>query len=98
MANLDNLFYLKSLDNVALDPLVAELAKIRDSKSKINMENSTFKITDLVSGVAPVDGKASTIYSTYDGSLTTPGCNEVVHWINFITPLNISARQLALFR
>jgi len=91
-------FEIDSVDNVALNPLVDELAKIRDPKSKINMENSTFKISDLVSGVAPVGGAASTTYSTYDGSLTTPGCNEVVHWINFITPLKISARQLAMFR
>ena len=61
------------------------------------MENSAFKVSDLVAGVAPVGGAATT-YSTYDGSLTTPGCNEVVHWINFLTPLNISASQLAMFR
>ena len=62
------------------------------------MVNSSFKISDLVSGVAPVKGAGATIYSTYDGSLTTPGCNEVVHWINFLTPLHISVRQLAMLR
>ena len=62
------------------------------------MLDSSFKISDLVSGVAPVGGAPTTTYSTYDGSLTTPGCNEVVHWINFLTPLNISASQLAMFR
>ena len=77
---------------------MAELAEIRDPKSQIAMENSDFKISDLVSGVAPVGGAPTTTYSTYDGSLTTPGCNEVVHWINFLTPINISASQLAMFR
>ena len=77
---------------------MTELAEIRDPKSQIAMENSDFKISDLVSGVAPVGGAPTTTYSTYDGSLTTPGCNEVVHWINFLTPINISASQLAMFR
>ena len=91
-------FYFKSEDNAALTPLVSELAKITAPNSKVAMENSPFKISDLVGGVAPVDGLPATIYSTYDGSLTTPGCNEVVHWINFLTPIKISASQLAMFR
>jgi len=91
-------FQIDSADNDALTPLVTELAKITDPKSQIVMLNSGFKISDLVSGVAPVGGAPTTTYSTYDGSLTTPACNEVVHWINFLTPINISASQLAMFR
>jgi len=91
-------FQIASEDNEALSPLIDELDEIRLSESNISMLNSSFKISDLVSGVAPVGGAGATIYSTYDGSLTTPGCNEVVHWINFLTPLNISASQLAMFR
>jgi len=91
-------FQIDSEDNAALAPLVDELAQITEAKSKIGMLNSSFKISDLVAGVAPVEGASATIYSTYDGSLTTPGCNEVVHWINFLTPINISASQLAKFR
>jgi len=90
-------FQIDSEDNAALTPLVEELVKITDYSSKVAMENSAFKVSDLVAGVAPVGGAATT-YSTYDGSLTTPGCNEVVHWINFLTPLKISASQLAMFR
>ena len=78
--------------------MVTELAKITASDSSIAMLNSSFKISDLVSGVAPVGGATATTYSTYDGSLTTPGCNEVVHWINFLRPIKISASQLAMFR
>ena len=77
---------------------MTELAEIRDPKSQIAMENSDFKISDLVSGVAPVGGAPTTTYSTYDGSLTTPGCNEVVEWINFLTPLKISRAQLQQLR
>ena len=39
-----------------------------------------------------------TTFSTYPGSLTTPGCMQVVNWINFIKPLKISSAQLAKFR
>ena len=91
-------FDFKTEDNEALTPLIDELDEITASDSSTSMLNSSFKISDLVSGVAPVGGAGATIYSTYDGSLTTPGCNEVVHWINFLTPLNISASQLAMFR
>ena len=77
---------------------MTELARITEANSKIAMLNSSFRISDLVAGVAPVGGAPATTYSTYDGSLTTPGCNEVVHWINFLTPINISASQLAMFR
>merc|ERR1719412_309905 len=91
-------FQIDAADNAALTPLVTELAAITASDSSIAMLNSNFKISDLVSGVAPVGGAPATTYSTYDGSLTTPGCNEVVHWINFLTPIKISASQLAMFR
>ncbi|XP_069981618.1 carbonic anhydrase 1 isoform X2 [Penaeus vannamei] len=34
----------------------------------------------------------------YQGSLTTPTCNEVVTWILFQTPISLSSSQLAQFR
>ena len=37
-------------------------------------------------------------YFSYHGSLTTPGCNEVIHWVVFRTPLSIYKRQLRQFR
>ena len=57
------------------------------------------QLVDLLKPVAPIDGATrSSRYSTYEGSLTTPGCNEVVEWINFLTPLKISRAQLQQFR
>ena len=37
-------------------------------------------------------------YVNYAGSLTTPTCNEVVRWILFKQPIQISARQMEAFR
>jgi carbonic anhydrase len=51
-----------------------------------------------VAGVAPIGDGETSNYSSYSGSLTTPGCMEVVNWINFITPITISSNQLAQFR
>ena len=57
------------------------------------------QLVDLLKPVAPIDGAArSSKYSTYEGSLTTPGCYEVVEWNNFLTPLKVSKAQLAQFR
>ncbi|XP_015588446.1 carbonic anhydrase 2 [Cephus cinctus] len=51
----------------------------------------------LESFLAP---KPSTIenYFTYNGSLTTPPCSEVVIWIDFKDPFLLSHQQLAAFR
>ena len=37
-------------------------------------------------------------YANYDGSLTTPTCNEAVQWILFKKPIQISASQMEAFR
>jgi carbonic anhydrase len=37
-------------------------------------------------------------YFYYSGGLTTPACNEIVLWTNFVTKNKISEAQLAMFR
>merc|ERR1711913_223676 len=69
------------------------LKNVMNPDEKFDMSGSTFMITDLIAGIAP-----GTTYSTYSGSLTTPGCMEVVNWINFLKPIKISTGQLAKFR
>jgi len=86
-------FEISPVDNVALFPLTSALSSIVNSKDEIPFTTSSFNIKTLID---PVAMRSS--YTYYSGSLTTPTCNEVVEWINILTPLKISSRQLALFR
>jgi len=86
-------------DNTALAPLTNALEQIIISGSQIDFSTVNFSLVDLLKPVAPIDGAArSSRYSTYEGSLTTPGCYEVVEWNNFLTPLKVSRAQLKQFR
>ena len=40
--------------------------------------------------------KRSNSYYTYQGSLTTPGCNEIVTWMVLDYPLKMSEKQVCL--
>jgi len=85
-------FEISADDNAAIEPLVAALENVMNPDDKFDMAGSAFTIPALIADVK------DTGFSTYDGSLTTPGCMEVVNWINFIQPLKISSAQLAKFR
>merc|ERR1712012_722055 len=86
------MFEIDSMDNAALTPLTDALANIVDSKAELPFSGSSFNINDLITPAVNSE------YTYYKGSLTTPTCNEVVEWINILTPLKISSRQLAMFR
>ena len=91
------MLFFQLTDNAAMTPLVDALKNIEEKKAKFPFSSSGFLVSELIEGVAPISG-ATTPYSTYTGSLTTPGCFEAVHWINFLTPLKISSRQMEEFR
>jgi len=85
--------------NEALAPLTNSLAQIEMPDTPFDFAAVGFSLVDLLKPVAPIDGaQRMSRYSTYEGSLTTPTCNEVVEWINFLTPLKISRSQLQMFR
>jgi len=88
-------FEIDEAPNAAIEPLVAVLKDVIEPKETLDMAGSAFKITDLIDGVAI---NPLTQYSSYSGSLTTPGCMEIVNWINFIKPIKISKSQLEKFR
>ena len=71
------------------------MSDITSSGSTVPFSGTTFQLNNLID---PVVTDPTSRYSTYDGGLTTPGCFEVVKWINFETPLEISSAQLDQFR
>ena len=85
--------FFQTVENPALKPLTDALEKITSSGAMFDVKG--FKLNNLID---PVVNAPNAKYSTYDGGLTTPTCNEVVKWINFMTPLKISSGQLKLFR
>ncbi len=39
----------------------------------------------------------STLFTTYNGSLTTPPCSEIVRWLVLDTPISLSSEQIEAF-
>jgi len=91
LAVLGIMFEIQDEDNEALEPMMNALEKIAstDIKTKVNMEVATLK------SLLPKDTKN---FYRYQGSLTTPGCNEIVVWTVFKESIGISAGQMAKFR
>ena len=83
-------------ENAALKPITDAMTQITESGGKIPFSGTNFSRLDTL--IQPVISAANARYSTYEGGLTTPGCFEVVKWINFQTPLEISSAQLDQFR
>lgn len=79
-------------DNLFLHRLVSSTQrhhmKIGDSKSN----SQSFKLNSFL----PESQELQTFYR-YDGSLTTPGCNEVVIWTVFKKPIFISSQMVRSF-
>merc|ERR1711971_421939 len=85
------MFQISAEDNAVLTPLIESLANIENFDDKFDMVDSPLKVQDLLPSP---DGE----YANYDGSLTTPTCNEAVQWILSKEPIQISARQMEAFR
>merc|ERR1712158_337394 len=91
LAVVGQMFEISAEDNEVLTPLIESLANIEDFDAKFDMTDSPLKVEDLLPSP---DGE----YANYDGSLTTPTCNEAVRWILFKEPIPISASQMEAFR
>ena len=83
-------------ENAALKPITDAMTQITESGGKIPFSGTNFSRLDTL--IQPVISAANARYSTYEGGLTTPTCNEVVRWLNFETPLKISEAQISVFR
>jgi len=91
LAVVGQMFQISDEDNEVLTPLIESLANIENFDDKFDMTDSPLKVEDLLPSP---DGE----YANYDGSLTTPTCNEAVRWILFKEPIPISASQMEAFR
>ncbi|CAB0032454.1 unnamed protein product [Trichogramma brassicae] len=82
--------------NPTFHPIVAALPKIEKVGSEIQLHQS-MRLEHLLNPAGPLSDRMQN-YFTYNGSLTTPPCSEVVVWIDFKHPLYLSHSQLESFR
>jgi len=98
VAVLGFLFNIGKKDNAQLQNItegISSLSKYNETQRSAEEEASIPVELNLGSFIDSVLPRG---YFTYNGSFTTPGCNEVVTWVNFKKPLKISKYQLAIYR
>lgn len=84
------MFEIVDYDNPNLNVLVERLKEIRESDASVTIEDLS------LSHLVPLNLHD---YYRYSGSLTTPGCDEVVEWILMDSPvIGISEDQLLEFQ
>jgi len=84
-------FYeLSDADNELYNELIQHVEEIQEPD-----DISQFEFPPNFNNLLPRD---LTHYFTYNGSLTTPPCSEVVTWIDFKEPVLLSHNQLEVFR
>jgi len=89
LAVLAVFFQVAEQPNPGLANIVTYLDKIRQPHSQI--EVTPFPLSDILVG------DISRFYR-YNGSLTTPDCNEIVQWTVLREPVPVSQDQLDIFR
>jgi len=89
LAVLGIMFRMTEKDNQKLQPLIETMKDVKNFGKEAKAKK--FPLIDLL----PVE--RNTFYR-YDGSLTTPGCNEIVIWTVFKNPIDISKSQMTTFR
>jgi carbonic anhydrase len=75
-----------------------DLASLNLEQLIVNVSTRTIILNRTLAWKRLIPSDASTNYATYQGSLTTPPCGEVVRWLLFRTPLQVADYQLDLLR
>ncbi|CAL4155397.1 unnamed protein product, partial [Meganyctiphanes norvegica] len=83
------IFFNVGEENAALKPITDSLTDVVESGPEIEISFNVALI-DLI--------PATKTFYRYNGSLTTPSCNEVVTWTVFSTQLSISEEQVKALR
>lgn len=78
------------------NPIYDLTKKIIKAESVFTTKKLHYSMNDLIV-LEDCDDNEFKIF-TYPGSLTTPGCNEVVTWMVSVKPAEISSRSLASLR
>jgi len=78
-------------DNLAYEPIVSRLSEVSGQPEATKSSPFEIKLESLFPW-------HSTEFYQYQGSLTTPTCNEVVNWHVFAEPVYLSESQMAKFR
>merc|ERR1711892_443644 len=78
------------MDNPHLEPIIEALEHIKEAKGEVDMRKG-FSLTSLL------PSQPSAFYR-YAGSLTTPGCDEIVTWSVLHHPQAVSEHQLERLR
>jgi len=90
LAVIGVMFELSSSDNPSLIPLIDAATKVTSAKDK-SMMSQSINLKSLLP--ANVD-----VFYRYQGSLTTPGCNEIVTWSVIRQSISVSENQLKQLR
>ena len=83
-------FEVSSSNNVYLQPIIEAANKVKFTKQKTSLSQG-------ISLKSFLPRNPETFYR-YEGSLTTPGCNEIVTWSVIRDPATVSEAQLDILR
>ncbi|XP_017886494.1 carbonic anhydrase 2-like [Ceratina calcarata] len=90
---LGYLYQATDTPNADFDAIVTHMSDIQPVNSNVSIDDQ-----QILSKLILPQSSTPEDYFTYKGSLTTPPCSEIVQWIDFVQPQNISHEQLAAFR